>query len=118
MRDQPPLGKTFLSLPAIKAYGIWVIIFLFPIVLSATLHLIDEKRSLSALFLSAIALGIIAVSYIFRFYRVRNSELLRSKLLSAETREKALAIISGGFWWWLITLICAVAAVLFSRKLI
>jgi ABC-type Fe3+-siderophore transport system permease subunit len=102
VQDKQPLGKTFLELPAINAYGIWIIIFLFPIVLAGVIILIDERRSPNALILSSIAIGIISASYIFRFYLVRNTESLRSKVLRAENREKTLKIISGGFWWWLI----------------
>ena len=118
MQDKQPLGKTFLELSAINAYGVWIIIFLFPIVLAGIIVLIDERRSPNALILSSIAIGIIAVSYILRFYLVRNTESLRSKVLQADNREQALKIIIGGFWWWLITLISAIAAVISSRSLI
>ena len=117
MQDKQPLGKSFLELSAINAYGIWLVILLFPIVLAGIISLIDERRSPSALILSSIAIGIIAASYIFRFYLVRNTESLRSKVLRSENREKTLKIISGGFWWWLITLICAITAVISSRDL-
>lgn len=117
MQDQESLGKKFLELSAINAYGIWIIICLFPIILAGAISFIDESRSLSALMLSAIAIGIIAASYIFRFYLVRNTESLRSKVLKSEGRDKTLKIISGGFWWWLITLIFAITAVIASRGL-
>ena len=106
-----------MALSAINAYGIWVIIFFFPIVLAGIVYLVDETRSSTALLLSAVAIGIIAASYIFRFYLVRNMQSLKSRLLAAENREKALEIISGGFWWWLITLICAIAAAITCRSL-
>ena len=115
VQDKQPLGKTFLELPAINAYGIWIIILLFPIVLAGIIFLIDERRSLTALLLSSIAIGIIAASYIFRFYLVRNTESLKSKVLKAENRKNTLTIISGGFWWWLVTLIGAITAVISSR---
>lgn len=117
MQDEQPLGKTFLELSAINAYGIWIVIILFPIVLAGIMFLIDERRSPNALVLSSIPIGIIAASYMFRFYLVRNTESLRSKVLEAENREKAIKIISGGFGWWLITLICAITAVISSRDL-
>jgi len=117
VQDKQPLGKTFLELSAINAYGVWIIIFLFPIVLAGIIVLIDERRSPNALILSSIAIGIISASYIFRFYLVRNTESLRSKVLRAENREKTLNIISGGFWWWLITLICAITAAISSRSI-
>jgi hypothetical protein len=107
----------FLELSAISAYGIWVMIFLFPLTLAGIFFLIDERRSPQSLILSSIAIGIIAASYILRFYLVRNTESLRSKVLEADDREQALNIIIGVFWWWLITLICAIAAVLSSRSL-
>ena len=106
-----------MELSAINAYGIWIIIFLFPIVLAGIIFLIDERRSTSALILSSIAIGIIAASYIFRFYLVRNTESLRSKVLRAKNREETLKVISGGFWWWLFTLICTIAAAISSRGL-
>ena len=81
------------------------------------MFLIDDKRSPGSLMLSSIALGIIAISYGFRFYLVRNTESLRSKVLTAESRNKTLEIISGGFWWWLITLICAITAAVLGRGL-
>ena len=117
MRDEKSLGKKFLELSAINAYGIWIIIFIFPIVLAGIIFLIDESRSPDALVISSIAIGIVAASYIFRFYLVRNTESLRSKVLEAENREKTLRIISGGFWWWLITLACAITAAVFGRNL-
>ena len=91
--------------------------FLFPLILAAIIFLIDERRSPKSLILSSIAIGVIAVSYIVRFYLVRNTESLRSKILQADNREQALKIIIGGFWWWLITLICAISAVISSRSL-
>ena len=117
MQDKQFPGKVFLELSATRAYGIWVILFLFPLVLAGVSFLIDENRSPKALMLSSIALGIIAVSYIFRFYLVRNTESLRSKILETSDRENAIKIISGGFWWWSITLICAIAAAISSRNL-
>ena len=117
MANKQPLGRVFLELSAVSAYGIWVIIFLFPLVLAGTIYFIDESRSPNSLILAAIAIGIIAASYIFRFYLVRNTESLRSKVREANNREHAIKIISGGFWWWLITLICAIAAVISSRSL-
>lgn len=117
MKDKQSLGKVFLEMSALNAYGIWVILFLFPLIVAGVIHLIDEKRSPKSLLLSSIAIGIIAASYIFRFYLVRNTEPLRSKVLEAESREDALKIITGGFWWWLITLICAITAVITSRSL-
>jgi drug/metabolite transporter (DMT)-like permease len=117
VEDKQPLGKIFLESSAISAYGIWVIIFLFPLILAGIIFLIDERRSPKSLILSSIAIGIIAVSYILRFYLVRNTESLRSKFLQADNREQALKIIIGGFWWWLITLICAISAVISSRNL-
>ena len=117
MESKPTLGRKFLDLPAISAYGIWVIIFLFPLTLAGLIFLIDERRSPEPLILSSFAIGIIAASYIFRFYLVRNIESLRSKVLQAENRERALYIIIGGFWWWLITLICAITVVIYSRSL-
>ena len=115
MQDNKPLGNTFLELSAIQAYGIWIIIFLFPLVLAGIILLIDERRSPGVLILSSIAIGIVSASYMFRFYLVRNTQSLRSKVLRAEDREKTLRIISGGFWWWLITLICAITAAISSR---
>ena len=114
MEDKQSLGKKFLELPAISVYGIWVMIFLFPLTLAGILFLIDERRSPQSLILSSIAIGIIAASYILRFYLVRNTVSLRSKVIEAEDREQALKIITGGFWWWLITLICAITAVISS----
>jgi branched-subunit amino acid permease len=118
MQDRQTLGNTFLGLSAISAYGIWIMIFLFPLTLAGVMFLIDESRSPESLILSSIALGVIAASYIFRFYLVRNTESLRFKVLQADNREQALKIITGGFWWWLITLICAIAAVLVNRDLL
>lgn len=117
MEDKQPLGKVFLELSAIGAYGIWVILFLFPPVLAGVVFLIDESRSPDSLILSSIAIGIVAASYIFRFYLVRNKKSLRSKLLETNSREDAIKIISGGFWWWLVTLLCAIAAVTSSPGL-
>ena len=90
---------------------------MFPLILAGLMFLIDERRSPKSLILSSIAIGIIAASYILRFYLVRNKESLRSKVLQADTREQALKIITGGFWWWLVTLICAIAAVISNRNL-
>ena len=115
--DEDSLGKKFLASSALNAYGIWIILFLFPAVLASILMLIDSRRSPDVFILSSIAIGIIAASYIFRFYLVRNTKSLRTALMQAEDRETALKVISGGFWWWLITLACAIAAVLFIRKL-
>lgn len=117
MEDKQSLGRVFLALSAISAYGIWVMIFLFPLILAGVIHLIDERRSPESLILSSIAIGIIAASYILRFYLVRNTKMLRSKVLQADNRERALKIIIGGFWWWLITLSCAITAVISSRSL-
>ena len=117
MQGKKPLGKIFLELSAINAYGIWVIIFLFPLILAAVIFLIDETRSPKSLILSSIAIGIIAASYIIRFYLVRNTESLRSMVLKADSRENAIKIISGGIWWWLITLICAITVTISSRNL-
>ena len=116
MDNKPTLGRKFLDLPAISAYGIWVIIFLFPLTLAAVIFLIDERRSPKTLILSSFAIGIIAASYIFRFYLVRNTESLRAKVLQAGNREQATYIIIGGFWWWLITLFCAIIAVIYGRN--
>lgn len=118
MKDEQNLGRKFLALSAINAYGIWIMIFSFPLVLAGLLFLIDERRSPESLILSSIAIGIIAVSYILRFYLVRNLKSLRSKLLQAGNREQALKIIIGGFWWWIVTLVCAIAAVISSRNLV
>jgi len=117
VEDKQPLGKIFLELSAVSAYGIWVILFLFFLILAGVNSLIDERRSPESLILSSIAIGIIATSYIFRFYLVRNTKSLRSKVLEADNRENAIKIISGGFWWWLVTLICAIDAVISSRSL-
>ena len=103
----------FLELPAISAYGIWVMIFLFPLTLAGIFFIIDERRSPQSLILSSIAFGIIAASYILRFYLVRNTPSLRSKIIEAENREQALKIIIGGFWWWAVTLTCAITAVIY-----
>ena len=92
-------------------------IFLFPLILAGVIFLIDETRSPKSLIISSIAMGIIAASYILRFYLVRNTDPLRLKVLQAVNREEALKIITGGFWWWLITLTCAIAAVISSRSL-
>ena len=118
MQHKRHLGKTFLALSAIDAYGVWIIIFLFPILLMGVVFLIDEERSLNAFVLSSIAIGIIAASYIFRFYLDRNSDSLRSKVLRADNRDKTLRIISRGFWWWLTTLICAITAAISGRSLL
>lgn len=118
MEDKPTLGRKFLDSPAISAYGIWVIIFLFPLTLAGVIFLIDERRSPKSLILSSFAIGIIAASYIIRFYLVRNTESLRTKVLQAGNREQAIYIIIGGFWWWSITLICAIIAVIYSRNLL
>ena len=115
MEDKQSLGRNFLELSAISAYGIWVMIFLFPLTLAGILFFIDERRTPQSLILSSIAIGIIAASYILRFYLVRNTASLRSKVIEAEDREQALKIIIGGFWWWLITLICAITAVISSH---
>ena len=115
MEDKQSLGRNFLELSAISAYGIWVLIFLFPLTLAGILILIDERRSPQSLILSSIAFGIIAASYILRFYLVRNTPSLSSKVIEAEDREQALKIIIGGLWWWLITLICAITAVISSH---
>ena len=116
MQDKQPLGKAFLELSAINAYGIWLILFLFPVVLAGISILIDNRRPINSIMLSSIAIGIIAASYIFRFYLVRNIESLRSKALQADNREQSLKIISGGLWWWLTTLACALAAVISSHS--
>jgi glucan phosphoethanolaminetransferase (alkaline phosphatase superfamily) len=89
---------------------------LFPLTLAGLICLIDERRSPKPLILSSFAIGIIAASYIFRFYLVRNIESLRSKVLQAENRERAIYIIIGGFWWWLITLICAITVVIYCTS--
>ena len=115
MQGKQPTGKTFLELSAINAYGIWIILLIFPLALAGINFLIDESRSLKAFMLSSIAIGIIAASYILRFYLVRNNKSLRSKVLEAENREKTLKVISGGFWWWLITVICAITAATRAR---
>ena len=112
------LGKTFLELPAIRAYGAWIIIVLFPLVLAGIIFLIDENRSLNALLISAIAIGIVAASYMFRLYLVRNSESLRSRVLAAKDSEEVLLVISGGLWWWLVTIICAITAAVTSHGLL
>ena len=117
MQEKQPLGKIFLELPALSAYGIWVMISLFPLILAGIILLIDERRSADSLILSSIAIAIIAVSYILRFYLVRNTASLRAKVLQAEDREQVMYIIIGGFWWWLITLTCAIAAVISCRNL-
>ena len=114
--ENQSLGKVFLELSAVRAYGIWVILFLFPLILAGVTFLIDERRSTRSLILSSIAIGIIAASYILRFYLVRNMKSLRSDVLEADSRENAIKIISGGFWWWLATLICAIAAVISSHS--
>ena len=116
MKDRP-LGRIFLDSPALSVYGIWVLIFLFPLTLAGTIVLIDARRSIDSLILSSIAFAIFSVSYSIRFYLVRNTESLRVKLLQAEDREQAINIIAGGFWWWLITLTAAIAAVIFCRNL-
>ena len=118
MRDKQPLGKTFLESSAINVYGIWLIVFLFPLVLAGVIFLTDENRSPKSLILSSIAIGVFAASYILRFYLVRNTESLRSKILDADSRENTIWIICGGFWWWLITLICAIAATISSHNLL
>ena len=117
VKDKQPVGRIFLELSAISAYGIWVIIFLFPLVLAGIIFLIDERRSPKSLILSSIPIGIIAASYILRFFLVRNTESLRLKVLQADNREQVLKILIGGIWWWLITLIGAIAAVISSRSL-
>jgi len=115
VEDKQSLGRRFLELSAISAYGIWVMVFLFPLTLAGILFLIDARRSPQPLILSSIAIGIIAASYILRFYLVRNTASLRSKVIETKDREQALKIIIGGFWWWLITLICAITAVISSH---
>ena len=117
MERKQSLGRVFLGLSAISAYGIWIMIFIFPLVLAGTITLIDERRSPDSLILSSIALGIISASYILRFYLVRNTKSLRTKVLRAGNREQTLLIIIGGVWWWLITLICSITAVIYSRSL-
>lgn len=109
------LGETFLRLPAISAYGIWVILWSFPLALAGLNFLIDERRSPGPLLLSSLAIGIVAASYTLRFYLVRNTERLKTRLRQAESREQAIEIISGGVWWWLITLLGAIAAAIGCR---
>ena len=97
MDNKQPLGEKFLESSAISVYGIWIIIFSFPLILAGIIFLIDETRSTIPLILSSIAIGIIAASYILRFYLVRNTQSLRLKVLLADGREQALKIITGGF---------------------
>lgn len=73
MEEKQPLGKTFLESSALSAYGIWVMISLFPLILAGIITLIDERRSPDSLLLSSIAIAVIAVSYIVRFYLLRNT---------------------------------------------
>ena len=101
-----------------NAYGVWILIFLFPLTLAATIVLIDSRRSPESLILVSYALGIISTSYMLRFYLVRNIKSLRTKVLTAANREKALYIIIGGFWWWATTLICAITAAIYGRNLL
>ena len=117
VENQPSLGKTFLDLPAISAYGIWLMMVLFPLILAGILSPIDKRRSTDSLLLSSIALGVVAASYMLRFYLVRNTHSLRSRVVEATNREQAIYIIIGGFWWWLVTLTCAIAAAISSRSL-
>ncbi len=117
MQQKQPLGKTFLALSALNAYGVWVILFLFPLVLAAVIRVIDVRRNIDSLLLSAMAIAIIAVSYMLRFYLVRNSASLRTRLLQTEDSEQAMNIISGGVCWWLVTLICSISAVIFYSHL-
>lgn len=117
MGDKQTLGRKFLQLSAISAYGVWVVIFLCPLILAGLMILIDERRSPRSFLLSCVAIGIVAASYILRFYLVRNIDSLRARVLQARNREQALTIIIGGFWWWLVTLICAIAAVIYNRDL-
>ena len=117
MDDKQNLGSTFLSLSAASAYGVWIMIFSFPLILAGISFLIDEKRSTKSLMLSSVAIGVIAASYILRFYLVRNIESLRFRLLQSGTREEALHIILGGFWWCSVTLISSIAAVLTIHNL-
>jgi hypothetical protein len=112
------LGQKFLELPAMSAYGVWILIFLFPLILAGIMVLIDERRSPESLLLPSCAFGIISASYMVRFYLVRNTKSLRAKVLAAANREKAVYIIIGGFWWWAITLTCAITAVIYSRNLL
>ena len=118
MQHKPSLGQKFLELSAIQAYGIWVLLVSFPLALAGVNLLIDETRSSTALILSSLAIGIVAASYIIRFYLVRNTAALRAEVIAADTQEKTLNIISGGFWWWLITLIGAIAAAILAHGLI
>jgi hypothetical protein len=92
-------------------------VFLFPLILTGLMLLIDETRSTKSFVLAAIALGVVSASYMLRFFLVRNTETLRSKIVQAVNREQAIYIIAGGFWWWSITLICAIAAIFVSRGL-
>ena len=108
-------GEKFLQLSAINAYGVWIILPLFPLILIGLILLIDETRSTKSLLHSSVALGIVSASYILRFYLVRNTEALRTRVRQAANREQAINIIAGGFRWWLITLVCAIAAALGSR---
>ncbi len=117
VEDKQTVGKKFFELSAISAYGIWILIVLFPLILAGIIVLIDARRSVKSLLLSSIAIGIIAVSYIVRFYIVRNTESIRNRVLQADNREQALHIIIGGFWWWLMTLVSAIIAVLSLHNL-
>ena len=110
-------GKAFLETSALQAYGIWVMMILFPLVLAGVISVIDESRTVYTLMLSTIAIAIIAASYSLRFYLLRNTQSRRSALLHAENREQVIKIITGGFGWWLITLISAIIAVIFSSRL-
>ena len=112
MEEKQTLGEKFLASSAINAYSFWVIIVLFPLVLAGVLSFIDKSRNPDSLFLASIAIGIVSISYIIRFYMVRNTTTLRLQILEARNREQVIYIILGGFWWWLITLVCSIAATL------
>ena len=117
MEDKQNLGSTFLRLSAASIYGIWIIILSFPLTLAGLSFLIDKNRSTKSLILSSVAIGVIAASYILRFYLVRNIESLRSRVLQAGNHEEALYIILGGFWWCSVTLICSITAVITIHNL-
>ena len=101
MEDKQSLGRRFLELSAISAYGIWVMVFLFPLTLAGILFLIDARRSPQPLILSSIelvSLQPVTFSAFTWFGTQRHYVLKLSRRRIANRLLKSLSEVSGGGW--------------------
>ena len=115
MEQKTNIGNAFLTLSALKIYGVLAIVFLtIPIILGA-IGFFSGKMTAKAVVQFSSAILPIYIGYALRFYLVRTMSNLKKNLQDAITPDEAFKVIFGGFLWGF-PVVCIATACYFYTK--